>query len=113
MATVIKRTPQKTDIYITAGDSLRLRYALKNPDGSAVDLAGKTVQAAIKPAGGADLIPFDVTVSDGVIELFLSKSASRGLPKSSAWDCEVIDNPEEGLTILGGTLNVAGEVSNG
>ena len=113
MATVIKRTPQKTDIYITAGDSLRLRLVAKNPDGSAIDLTGKTVEASINPGSGAELIPFDVTVDAGVIELFLGKTASRGLPKSSAWDCEVIESPEVGLTILAGTLNVAGEVSDG
>lgn len=107
--------PQRLDISMVRGDSLRLILTLSEQEsGAPLDLTGKDVMAAARATDrvGADAIPMEVTVSGGEVELFMSPEATRQLGARNHWDVSLV-SAEESRTVLSGTLSLSAEVSSG
>lgn len=64
------------------GDSISWPCAAKNPDGSAVDLTGATVEAKLVQLDGAALATLTIIVTNAALGLF-TISATAGA--SAAW----------------------------
>lgn len=113
--TRIDLQPQRLDICIVRGDTLRLKLTLTEQEsGAALDLAGKEVFASAKPIDrtDAEVVPMDVTITDNNIQLFMTAEQTRLLGAKNRWDVSLVD-ANDSRTILQGHITAAAEVSGG
>lgn len=107
--------PQRLDISMVRGDSLRLIVTLTEQEsGAPLDLTGKAVLAAVRATDrvGSNPTPMQVTISGSEVELFMPSDETRQLGARNHWDVSLVSE-QESRTVLSGSLSLSAEVSSG
>ena len=107
--------PQRLDISMVRGDSLRLIVTLTEQDsGAPLDLAGKEVFAAVRATDrvGSNPTPMQVMINGSEVELFMGPDDTRQLGARNHWDLSLVSELES-RTVLSGNLSLSAEVSSG
>lgn len=125
---VIAQSPQRVTLIWVAGDALRFRLRIVDPDPDSPDpenpvmiprnLTGWTVAAQIRKdvKKATPLLAefaFNTLDSTGVIEAYLSPTESQKLRDilSARWDFQLTDPSADPLTIMAGPAKPAGDVT--
>ena len=108
--TVIDARPATVDLYVYAGDDLKLTIDVTDNAGAAADLTGYTAKAQIRAtADDATSVDFTATVAASAVNLTLPSASV--VPAKAVWDCEIVSGTGEVTTLCGGKVTTTPGVS--
>lgn len=121
MSAKIDRRPQILDIYISAGDSIRIQIDLTDENNDPISISDRIINAQFRMSSRrGEVTPFNVEIiqveEDGVtkdvLELYLSPESTKGKVKDNVWDCE-IKSPDgaDNYTPIGGKLIIEPDIT--
>lgn len=111
-ATAIDARPTTTDLYLYAGDDLKLTITVTDDQGAPFDLTGYTCEAQIRATADAPTsIDFTTTVVANTIELALTSAVTETAPAKAVWDCQVTSATGTVTTLTGGKVTVTAGVT--
>lgn len=113
----LRQQPATLDLYIYQGDSLDVRFEVKDAAGTPVDVSTWTIEGSIKPSPEDPGAPTALTIVKGgaaepsVFRATLTAAASRAITRAAVYDIQLTNPAGFVRTYVAGKIQSTAEVT--